>query len=149
MKRYIFIPFLILFLVLLGKILFFKKKEKRVSRSYSEIKVEIINCSGRYEIGKEILEDLRQRGFNVYDVVFDQDTLSESWVVERSDEQGENALILAKEIAGRKKVGIFRKEILIMPKIKKEINRNLFIDVSLILGKDYKIFFPKVFSEKR
>ncbi|MEO0099519.1 MAG: LytR C-terminal domain-containing protein [candidate division WOR-3 bacterium] len=149
MKRYIFIPFLILFLVLLGKILFFKKKEKKVSRSYSEIKVEIINCSGRYEIGKEILEDLRQRGFNVYDVVFDQDTLSESWVVERSDEQGENALILAKEIARRKKVGIFRKEILIMPKIKKEINRNLFIDVSLILGKDYKIFFPKVFSEKR
>ncbi|MEO0098517.1 MAG: LytR C-terminal domain-containing protein, partial [candidate division WOR-3 bacterium] len=126
-----------------------KKKEKKVSRSYSEIKVEIINCSGRYEIGKEILEDLRQRGFNVYDVVFDQDTLSESWVVERSDEQGENALILAKEIARRKKVGIFRKEILIMPKIKKEINRNLFIDVSLILGKDYKIFFPKVFSEKR
>lgn len=110
--------------------------------------MEIINCSGRYEIGKEVLEALRERGFNVYDVLFDQDTLAETFVVERSDEEGKNALILARGIARRKKKGIFRKEVLIMPKIKKDINPNLFIDVSLILGRDFKIFFPEVVSDE-
>ncbi len=126
----------------------FRKRESKIGKDYKEIKVEIINCSGRYEIGKEVLEALRKRGFNVYDVIFDRDTLPETFVVERSDEEGKNALIVAKGISGRKKKGIFRREVLIMPKIKKDINHNLFIDVSLILGRDFKIFFPEVVSEE-
>ena len=146
MKRFLLIGLILLIsiLLILGRFLLPKKKGEKVAKSFSEIKVEIINCSGVYEIGKEVMEDLRRRGFNVYDVLFDPDTLAKTVVVERSDEQMTNALILAKSIAKRKKVGILPREEVLFPELRKEIDNNLLIDVSLILGKDFPTFFPNI-----
>ncbi len=150
MKRLLLIgllSLLILILFLFVKRRFFFPQEKAQSEEYGKVRVEIINCSGNPKIGKRILEHLRRKGFNVYDVIFDPETISKTIVCERRDTLKRNALLLTKCIAQKKRVGIFRREIMIMPEIKEEIDPNLFIDVSIILGRDFKRFFPEIAGE--
>jgi len=147
--------FLALFLFSAGWRLLFSSRKKRVGtgeltmeakrrEQYQKIKVEIINCAGNYQIGKPVLEYLRQLGFNVYDVSYDKDTLPKTIVVERTDQDMKNAQILAKAIMQKKKRGFLRLETKIMPEIKKDIDSALFIDASLILGKDFSVYFPEL-----
>ncbi len=144
MKKVFFFLFIALIAIVLFLVKVRLKKREKATFDYRKIRIELINCSGRFAIGKGVMESLRRKGFNVYGPSFDTVKVSKTLIVDRKDEKGLWAELVAKRLAVERKGGIFRRKVLIRPEVKAKINPDPFVDCSIILGEDYKIFFPEV-----
>ncbi len=105
-----------------------------IRKRNSNIRVEVLNGCGENRLAIKVANILRRSGFNVLEIgnATRQDFLN-TVVIERQSDDLENARYFAKRI-GCRNVG-------------KDIDPALHLDVSLILGQDYKEFFTDVEKE--
>jgi len=97
----------------------------------SNLRVEVLNGCGVNRLALKVTDLLREKGFNVVSVgAARSDSFPESVVLERADENMENARYFAKRI-GCKNIG-------------KDVDPALYVDVTLIVGADYRKIFPDV-----
>lgn len=130
------IPFLILgcFVVILGISLYYHFENRLVEKDLyknAKLRVEVLNGCGVDNLAMIISDELRKMGF---DVVETGDASSydfkETVVIDRTDNTLKNARRLSRVI-GCHKLG-------------KDIDSSLYVDVTILLGKDYERYFPDI-----
>jgi hypothetical protein len=124
---------LIIILFLFGiSMIYMRTKEdpEEVYKRNSNMRVEVLNGCGVNRLAIKVSDILREKGFNVVKIGDTERSYSESVVIERADESMKNVKYFAKRISCKN--------------IGKDIDPSLYIDVTLIVGADYKKLFPDV-----
>jgi len=130
---YVLIILLAAFLVSMV-IMITREDPQEIYKKNSNIRVEVLNGCGENRLAIKITNLLRKQGFNVVKIGnTDQQNFEETIVIERGDMDMENAKYFAKRI-GCKKIG-------------KDVDPALYLEVTLIVGKDYKKLFSDVEKE--
>ena len=109
-----------------------------------QIRLEIINASGIDKQGKRAMDYLRKIGFDVYGVKTGLKEIEQTTILDRVDIGMKNAKTTAELLAIKKKVIFFlpwSKEL--MPAIDCDIDSTLYLEVTVVLGKDCQQFIPK------
>jgi hypothetical protein len=110
---------------------FTRDDPQKIYRRNGNIRVEVLNGCGVNRLALRVTDLLREQGFNVVSVgVTQKDSFPETVVLERSDLNLTNANYFAKRI-GCKNIG-------------QDVDPALYIDVTLIVGTDYRKIFPDV-----
>lgn len=111
---------------------------------YNQIRLEIINASGIDKQGKRAMVYLRELGFDVYDFRTGKKEIEKTIIVDRVDKAMINARTTAQALTIRKKIFPFlpwsRK---LIPAISCDIDSTLYLEATVMLGKDYQQFIPK------
>lgn len=109
------------------------------------IRIEIINCSGIDKQGNRTQDFLRSVGFDVYEVRSGKRILDKTTIIERIDPNLKNASAVRDAMVYLKKnryLPIVTKKI--YPETQKDLDSLLYLDVTVILGKDCDKFLPKI-----
>ncbi len=123
---------------------FLKPKPKPPAIEPGQIRLEIINASGIDKQGKRAMDYLRKIGFDVYGTKTAKKEIEKTTILDRVDTDLKNAKTTAELLAIRKKTIFFlpwTKEIL--PAIDCDIDSTLYLEVTVVLGKDCQMFIPK------
>ena len=110
----------------------------------SKIQVEIINCSGGDKQGIRTQDFLRSVGFDVYEVKSGHRTIDKTTVIERINPELKNAeavKAVMTNVAKQRFLPFIRKKI--YPEVQKDIDSLLYLEVTVVLGKDCEKFLPK------
>ncbi len=134
-RVWFYVLILILFVFLISMIIMFTRKNPAaIYRKNSNMRVEVLNGCGVNRLGIKAANTLRKRGFNVVKIGDTlRDDFEETVVLERSDENMKNAKYFANQI-GCKNIG-------------KDIDAALFLEITIIIGKDYRKVFPDAEKE--
>ncbi len=134
-KVILYILILLLGAFLVSMIFVFTREDpQEIYRRNSNLRVEVLNGCGVKRLAIKVANILRQNGFNVIQIGnAHRSDFEESVIIERSD----NSLKNAKYFARRTKI----------KNIGSDVDPALHIDVTLILGADYKKLFPDVEKE--
>ncbi len=130
--------------LLLRHVPFLKPKPKPPAIEPGQIRLEIINASGIDKQGKRATDYLRKIGFDVYGTKTGKKEIEKTTILDRIDTDMRNAKTTAELLAIRKKTIFFlpwTKEIL--PVIDCDIDSTLYLEVTVVLGKDCQMFIPK------
>src|SRR4030043_1981548 len=105
-----------------------------VYRKNSNIRVEVLNGCGVDRMAIKVTNQLRKQGFNVVRIgdALKQD-FEETVIIERRDEEMKNARYFAR---------YFRCD-----NLSKDIDPALYLEITVIIGKDYKRIFRNVEKE--
>lgn len=130
---YVLIVLLGIFLVSLF-LMITKADPLEIYKKNANMRVEVLNGCGVDRLAIKVTNILRKKGFNVVQIgnTKNQD-FEETVVMERSDENMVNANYFAKQIGCRN--------------IDKDVDPALYIEITLIIGQDYKEIFPNVEKE--
>lgn len=104
-----------------------KKTARPVDRG--SIRIQVLNGSGMDRQGKRAATVLRSFGFDVWEIKDATQLFDKTAIYEHSDQGCRNGREVARALRFRDKVGL-------------ELDSLLFLDVTVIIGKDYKRFFP-------
>jgi len=107
--------------------------ERKKQEKYANVRVEVLNAAGVRGLSRRVTFKLRKMGFDVVYYGNTKEILEKTVVVERISPGMKNAKLLAKEIGCH--IVTF------------EPDPNKLLEVSLILGKDYKNYFPALEKE--
>jgi hypothetical protein len=130
---YILVILLLAFLVSM-LLMFSREDPEEIYRKNSNTRIEVLNGCGENRLAIKVANVLRKQGFNVVRIGDAHKTdFEETVVVERDDESMENAQYVASRI-GCKNIG-------------KDIDHALFLEVTIIIGKDYEKIFPDIEKE--
>jgi len=127
---------IILFGAFLISMIFMVTREDphEIYKKNSNVRVEVLNGCGVNRLAIRVSNVLRREGFNVVKIGnTETQNFQETIAIERSDEDMKNVKYFAKRI-GCKNIG-------------KDIDPALYLEVSLIIGTDYKKIFPDVEKE--
>jgi hypothetical protein len=122
----------------------FKSKPTSGLIEPGQIRLDIINASGIDKQGKRAMEYLRKVGFDVYGVATAKKEIEKTTIVDRVDRAMRNAKVTAQFLAQKKKIIFFLpwcREI--TPTITCNIDSTLYVEATVIIGKDYQNFIPK------
>jgi hypothetical protein len=130
--------------LLLRHVPILKSKPKPPPIEPMQIRLEIINASGIDKQGKRAMDYLRKIGFDVYGVKTGLKEIEQTTILDRVDIGMKNAKTTAELLAIKKKVIFFlpwSKELI--PAIDCDIDSTLYLEVTVVLGKDCQQFIPK------
>uniref|UniRef100_A0A7C4XAW4 LytR family transcriptional regulator n=1 Tax=candidate division WOR-3 bacterium TaxID=2052148 RepID=A0A7C4XAW4_UNCW3 len=130
------IELVILFILLFlfgASVIYMRTKEdpQKIYKKNSNMRIEVLNGCGVNRLAIKVTEILREKGFNVVKIGDLKDKVfTETVVIEREREDNANARYFAKRIHCKN--------------IGSDIDPALYLDVTLIIGADYKKLFPDV-----
>jgi hypothetical protein len=128
-----------IFVILVGLLVFIlnpgrgkvRQGEKtEIKEEFRNIRLEVINAAGRYQLARKVTFILREKGFDVVYFGSSKERLEHTVIVERADSTLKNAKLLG-EVIGCKNYLL-------------EIDPDKLLEVSLLLGGDYKKYFPGI-----
>ncbi len=148
MKRLLIVVVLLLVLATIGFVILkhtvLAKPKITPTLDHSKIRVEIINCSGVDGEGTHVQDFLRTAGFDVYEVRSGTRTIDITTIIEHIDPNLSNAKTISTVMSYIKisrPIPIFKK--VVIPEIQKDIDSLLYLDVTVVLGKDCIKYLPK------
>ncbi len=108
-----------------------RENPDEIFRRNSDLRIEVLNGCGVERLAVRVTDVLREQGFNVVSIGSTRcDSFPESVVIDRVSDTMEKARYMARRI-GCRNVG-------------KDIDPALYVDVTLIVGRDYLKLFPDV-----
>lgn len=123
-----------------------REKTSEHSSDFWEIGVKVINGTGVQRLAWFATWDLVNRGFNVYGTGDTSDKIEHTIVVDLKDPTGKNARVITEELkVMRRFLGLPTKNV-ISPEVDVKIDSSRFVEVLVILGEDYRRFFPNIVS---
>ncbi len=148
-RKIILITLLVLVLIagislLLRHVPVLKPKPKPLPIEPGQIRLEIINASGIDKQGQRAMDYLRKIGFDIYGVKTGMKEIDKTTILDRVDTSMKNAKTIAELLVKKKKMIFFLPWIKdIIPAIDCEIDSTLYLEVTVLLGKDCQQFIPK------
>lgn len=120
-------------------------KPKPIDYAYRKsIRLEIINCSGIDKQGQRAQDYLRNIGFDVYGVRSGRHDIEHTTVIERINPEMKNALEIGQALSFTKKIWLLTGNKKILPEIQKDLDSLLYLEATLILGKDCEMFIRPI-----
>lgn len=127
---------LVIIMFLFGaSVIYMRTREdpEEIYKKNSNLRVEVLNGCNINRLAIKVSDILREKGFNVVKIGTTESMYKETVIIERANENLENGKYFARRI-GCKNIG-------------KDVDPALYLDITLIVGEDYKKLFPDV--EKR
>ncbi|MEO0076710.1 MAG: LytR C-terminal domain-containing protein [candidate division WOR-3 bacterium] len=149
MKRIVLLVVIIVIILIIGVFFYLQpfrtdKHQFNQKVDRSKIRIEIINCSGVDKQGIQACDFLRSLGFDVYEVRSGQRLLDKTTIIERVAPDLHNAYAVSEVLYYLKKNKVFPvKTKKVFPEIQKDIDSLLYLEVTIVLGKDCEKFLPK------
>ena len=112
--------------------------------SAKSLRMEVVNGCGVPRAGRAVADELQMRGFDVYAVSDARQHAVRTTVVDLRDPSGGNAQAVAQAITVQRR---WRKLPLgpkTVPETRVEIDSARYLEVRLVLGDDFRRFFPRV-----
>jgi hypothetical protein len=108
-----------------------REDPREVFKKNCNMRIEVVNGCGVDRLAIKVTDILREKGFNVVKIGnLDDQVFKETVIIERRSENMENVRYFSRRI-GCKNIG-------------RDVDAALYIDVTLILGEDYRKLFPDV-----
>lgn len=121
-----------------------RERAENQETAWAGVRVRVLNGTGVARLAWMVAWDMSRRGFNVYGTGDAKERCERTAVVDLLDRSGENARVLARALAVRPRIFGLPLGKLRMPEVRVKIDSSLFADVLVILGDDYRTFFPEV-----
>jgi hypothetical protein len=134
-RAIIYILIIILGMFLISMVIVFSRTDpQEIYEKNANLRLEVLNGCGVDRLALRVTNLLRKRGFNVVKIgdTRDQD-FDETVVLERGQDNMANAKYFAKQFGCKN--------------VDKDIDQALYIDITVIIGKDYKKIFTDVEKE--
>ncbi|MEO0080264.1 MAG: LytR C-terminal domain-containing protein [candidate division WOR-3 bacterium] len=109
------------------------------------LKLEVTNGCGQPRAGDAVMKDLQRRGFNVFRTKNSAHHYTRTTVVDLCDPTGANAHAVAQALGVRPKVIGIPAGKLLTPAVTVQLDSSLYLDVRVVIGEDFKRFFPSAF----
>jgi hypothetical protein len=134
-KVILYILAVLLLAFLVSMLLMFSREDpEEIYRKNSNMRIEVLNGCGENRLAIKVANILRRQGFNVVRIGDAHKTdFAQTVVIERGDENMKNAQYVASRI-GCKNIG-------------KDIDAALFLEATIIIGRDYEKIFPDTEKE--
>ena len=134
-RAIIYILIIVLGLFLISMVIVFSRTDpQEIYKKNANLRVEVLNGCGIDRLALRVTNLLRKKGFNVVKIGdTKQQDFEETVVLERALENMDNAKYFAKQIGCKN--------------VDKDIDEALYIDITVIIGKDYKKIFTDVEKE--
>jgi hypothetical protein len=123
------------------------EKRERPEQQHADfwgVGVKVINGTGINRLAWIVAWEMTSRGFNVYGTGDTSENFDCTVVVDLRDSSGRNAHAVAQGLKMKKRTGRLPIKKVLLPKVEVKIDSSRFVDVLVILGDDYRIFFPTV-----
>ncbi|MCR4423286.1 MAG: LytR C-terminal domain-containing protein [candidate division WOR-3 bacterium] len=104
----------------------------------------MINGTGINRLAWIVAWDMTSRGFNVYGTGDTCDNFDCTVIVDLRDSSGGKARAIAEGLKVKKRTGRLPIKKVLLPRVEVKIDSSRFVDVLVILGEDYRLFFPTV-----
>lgn len=121
-----------------------KSRREKSNPEFFGVGVKVINSTGVHRLAWIVAWDMINRGFNVYGTGDTCDSFEHTVVVDLKDSSAKNARAVAEGLKAEKRIAILPMKREMLPRIEVKIDSTRFVDVLLILGEDYRVFFPAV-----
>jgi hypothetical protein len=113
------------------------------SRSPSELRLSVLNASGVIGAARDVREWLTRQGFDVYDHKDNDEIVPRTQIIDRVDRQ----MLFARDVRGfltvpARRLGPFVVSPRRQPEIACRLDSLLFLDVTVLLGSDFRQFCP-------
>ncbi len=108
------------------------------------VRIEVINGCGAVRLARSVADDLQLRGFDVYDVGNAEQLYERTVVVDLRDPAGENARKIAAALAVQPRFWFVPIGDKLMPEVVVQLDSSRYLEVGVVLGEDYRFFFPEV-----
>lgn len=108
------------------------------------VRMEVVNCCGQARVGRAVADELQLRGYDVYNVLTGSEIRDKTTVVDLRDRSGRRAAEVAQSLRVRRQFGRFYYGHWIVPAHEVAIDSSRYLEIRLLVGKDYRVFFPKV-----
>ncbi len=113
------------------------------SKPVPNVEVAVLNATDIHRLGRAVEMDLLNRGFNVFRVGDTNVHFAHTTVVDLRDPDGKKAQAVADALARKGRLLWFSWGRRLVPKIMVNIDSGQYLDVQIIVGNDYKQFFPQ------
>jgi len=118
--------------------------EEEAEPDVRSLRLEVVNGSGTPRAGRAVADELQMRGLDVYAVRTESRRAARTAVVDLREHDGRNAKSVARVLSVQRH---WRKLPLgprYAPDTRVEIDSARYLEVRLVVGDDYRIFFPNV-----
>lgn len=134
-KALLYILVVVLAAFLISMIFLYTREDpEEVRKHNSNIRIEVLNGCGENRLAIKVANVLRRDGFNVLEIGnASEQNFAHTVVIERGREDMANAKYVARKIRCRN--------------IGKDVDAALHLDVTIIVGQDYRDFFADVEKE--
>lgn len=106
------------------------------------LRMEVVNGCGVPRVGRAVADELQMRGFDVYTVSDDRRGFARTTVVDLRDPAGGNAQAVSRALSVQRhwrKLPLGPKAV---PETRVEVDSTRYLEVRLVVGADYRRFFP-------
>jgi hypothetical protein len=108
------------------------------------VRMEVVNGCGVPRVGRAVADELQMRGYDVYSVGSDGRHYQRTVVVDLRDRLARNARNVARSMGVQRRIGRFPVGRPAMPAVAAAVDSARFLDVRLVVGDDFRRFFPTV-----
>uniref|UniRef100_A0A7C4CEZ2 LytR family transcriptional regulator n=1 Tax=candidate division WOR-3 bacterium TaxID=2052148 RepID=A0A7C4CEZ2_UNCW3 len=106
------------------------------------VRIDVVNGSGVARAGRDVMREMLVAGFNVYAARNSGQRRERTAVVDRVDRGGRNARAVAEALKVPRSLFGVDIGIRAMPDCVVDIDSTRFVDVEVVIGSDYRVFFP-------
>ena len=122
----------------------FLTEEHRFPFDTKSASLEVVNGAGVARVARAVADELQLRGYDVYGVGSTADRYERTTVIDLRDPTGVRAESLARSLAVRRRWWRIYHRPWLVPDVKAAIDSSRYLDVRLIVGDDYRLYFPNV-----
>ena len=111
--------------------------------NWGDVRVKVLNASGVLSAGRDVADSLSRAGFDVYGDSNDYEIRPRTRIVDRRDPEMKYAREIRNAVlVTARKIGPFTIQPRVEPEIGCEIDSVLLLECTVVLGTNYRTFFP-------
>jgi hypothetical protein len=122
----------------------FLPEDRPISQEVKSIRIEVSNGCGMPKAGRAIADELQLRGFDVYSVTGQDSIFAATTVVDLRDPGCANARKVADALGFQPRWWRIPLGSVVSPATSAGLDSSRYLEARLVVGKDFRRFFPKV-----
>jgi len=122
----------------------FRPRERPFVFDSGSVRMVVVNGCGAPKVGRAVADELQARGFDVYGVETSPEHHPRTAVVDLRDRSGTNARNVARALSIQRRWWRVPLHGQVMPDTLVNIDSSRYLEVRLVVGEDYRRFFPTV-----
>jgi hypothetical protein len=124
----------------------FRGTEDEPAFDFKLMRMEVVNGCGVPRLARAVAYELQERGFDVYGVGNTAENHEKTMVVDLLDPLGSNAEKVAQALSVRPRLWVLPVGGRVEPETRVALDSARYLEVRLVLGQDYRKFFPRVLA---
>jgi hypothetical protein len=108
------------------------------------VRMEVVNGCGVPRLARAVAYELQARGFDVYGVGTSAENHEKTLVVDLMDPEGLNAEKVAQALSVQPRLWVLPVGGRVEPETRVALDSARYLEVRLVVGEDYREFFPRV-----